>query len=72
MTAAVVEGNIVNPTGVDDEDLVVAGNWNRAFEAGMIELYHEACLLEGGLRKRGAIPALRRELAGFLRYRYSP
>ena len=51
MTAAIVEGNVMNPSGVDDEDLVMAGNWNRAFEAGMVELYHEARLLEGGLRK---------------------
>ena len=40
MTATVVEGNIVNTSGVDDEYFFVAGNWKRAFETGMIELYH--------------------------------
>ena len=51
MTAAVAEGDVVNPSGVDDEDFFEAGNRNRAFEAGVIELYHQARLLEGRLRK---------------------
>lgn len=44
---------------VYNQNFFVARNRNRAFKAGVIELYHKARVLEGGLGKRGTIPALR-------------